>query len=89
VFTPKEIKHLIDATPYEEINDGPTYPIMGYNGFVKEAELNVINRRDLTEKVESFFKIPKIADRIQKTLGYDSFPDFQMSLQFIDFVLSK
>lgn len=89
VFTPEELKQVVPSSSHEETNNGPKFPIMGYNNYIKEVGLKVVNRRDLTEKVESFFKIPKIADRICKTLGSDSFPDFQMSLQFIDFVLSK
>lgn len=89
VFTQEELKQLIPNSHYEESNNGPVYPIMGYNKIIEDAGLKIVNRRDLTEKVENFFKIPKIADRIQKTLKYDQFPDFQMSLQFIDHVLSK
>lgn len=89
VFSPEEIKQIIPQSNYEEHNIGVVYPIKTYTDYVAEAGLNVINRRDLTEKVENFFKIPKIAERIIRNIKFDNFPEFQMSLQFIDFVLSK
>jgi 2-polyprenyl-3-methyl-5-hydroxy-6-metoxy-1,4-benzoquinol methylase len=89
VFTPDELKQLIPQSEYQEPTIGVTAPIMTYEKYVKEAGLKIVNRRDITEKVEPFFKIPKIADRIMKNCRMNFFPEFQMSLQFIDYVLKK
>ena len=89
VFTNDELNELVPNSKYKEENIGITYPIKTYSEYIKEAELNVLNRRDLTEKVEGFFQIPKIADRIMEKTKFEHFPEFQMSLQFIDFILSK
>jgi 2-polyprenyl-3-methyl-5-hydroxy-6-metoxy-1,4-benzoquinol methylase len=89
VFTPQEIKQLVPDAKGEESSIGVLYPLKTYNDMIERAGLKVDNRRDITEKVEPFFKIPKIAERIMKNTGMGSFPEFQMSLQFIDYVLKK
>ena len=89
VFTPDELKQLVPNSKYEEESTGVVYPIKTYVDYTKAAGLNVINRRDITENVEPFFKIPKIAERIMKNTNMNSFPEFQMSIQFIDFVLGN
>lgn len=89
VFTPEELKQLVPESKYQEPSIGVTAPIVTYERFVKEAGLKIANKRDITEKVEPFFKIPKIADRIMKNTKTNFFPEFQMSLQFIDYVLKK
>lgn len=89
VFTPEELKQLAPNVPYFEENIGVKFPLKTYHDYISQAGLRSINRRDITEKVEPFFKIPKIAERIMKNTEFDQFPEFQMKLQFIDFVLRK
>jgi SAM-dependent methyltransferase len=89
VFTPDELRQLIPNSKYREPCIGVTTPIRTYEGFITKAGLKIMNKRDIQEKVEPFFKIPKIAERIMRNLGVNSFPDFQMSLQFIDYILTK
>ena len=89
VFTPQELKQLVPDSKFEEPNIGVTFPIKTYCDWIAETGLQVLNRRDITDKVEEFFKIPKIAERIITTTKFDSFPEFQLGIQFIDFVLKK
>jgi len=89
VFSPSEIRQLIPTSSYEEPNAGINYPIKTYTQIIADAGLKVENRRDITEKVEPFFKIPKIAERIMKNTNTTSFPEFQMGLQFLDYILKK
>lgn len=89
VFNKEELKELIPSPEYEEPSINVTTPIMSYDKFIKEAGLQVLNRRDITEKVEPFFKIPKIAERIIANTKMNFFPEYQMSLQFLDYVLVK
>jgi 2-polyprenyl-3-methyl-5-hydroxy-6-metoxy-1,4-benzoquinol methylase len=89
VFTPEELKELVPNASYTEENIGVKYPLKTYHEYIADAGLRSINRRDISEKVEPFFKIPKIAERIMQNTEFDQFPEFQMSLQFIDFVLKK
>lgn len=89
VFTKDELEQLIPNSQFKEHNLGVTTPIATYKQFIADAGLNILTKRDVTEKVESFFKIPKIAERIMKNTNMPSFPEFQMSLQFIDYVLTK
>ena len=87
VFTEDELKQLTDHTP--EANIKVTYPLKTYAEFFKEAGLKIVYDRKTTQEVEAFFKAPKIAERIIKNTGMSSFPEFQMSLGFIDYVLTK
>ena len=89
VFTDEEIKQLVPHSDLHEESAGVTFPIRTYNEFIEQAGLKSINRRDLTERVEPFFKIPKIAERIMKKIDHPSFPEFQMGMQFIDYVVGK
>jgi 2-polyprenyl-3-methyl-5-hydroxy-6-metoxy-1,4-benzoquinol methylase len=89
VFTKDEIKKLITDDKYVEETIEVKYPISTYLKFIESSGLKIANRRDITSKVDPFFKIPKIAERIIKNTGMDQFPEFQMSLDFIDFVLKK
>lgn len=89
VFTPEEIKQIVPDAKYTEPSIGVIAPIVTYNKFITEAGLKISSKREITEKVEPFFKIPRIAERIMKNTGMTGFPEFQMSLQFIDYVLVK
>lgn len=89
VFSEDEIKQLVPNSKYEEENVGVVYPLRTYHKYLEDAGLASVNRRDITEKVEPFFKIPKIAERIMARIEVNDFPEFQMSLQFVDFVLKK
>jgi 2-polyprenyl-3-methyl-5-hydroxy-6-metoxy-1,4-benzoquinol methylase len=64
-------------------------PIATYRSWIKNSGLKVDNERIIKEPVEEFFKAPKIADRIQKNVRMDCFPEFQMSIQFVDYILAK
>ena len=87
VFTDKELKLLSD---YEsEPNAKIVTPINSYGEIFKTAGLVISSQRNITESVDSFFKIPKIAERIIANTGFQRFPEFQMGLQFIDYVLTK
>lgn len=89
VFSEAELKGLLPENAHEEPSIGVIAPIMTYEKFVKDAGLKIVNRRDITEKVEPFFKIPKIAERIINHAKTSNFPEFQMSLQFLDYILVK
>lgn len=90
VFTPEELKSIIPESAFEQKNYGVKYPLMTYGKYIEESGLKEVNRRDVKENVEQFFKIPKISERILKNLGgFDAFPEFQMSMGFIDYILKK
>lgn len=91
VFTPDELK-LIDpewgATSQFEYNIGYTRPIMMYKNLIDNSNLTIEHVREMKEEVESFFMTPVIAKRIKDNTKMNDFPEFQMSLQFIDYVLT-
>lgn len=89
VFSDEELAELVPESKYREDSIRVIYPVKTYTEFVEQAGLKIANRRDITERVEPFFKIPKIAERIMKNCNTQKFPDFQLTLQFIDFVLKK
>lgn len=87
VFTEEELKQLTDYNP--EPNIKVIYPLKTYSDFFKDAGLKIVYDRKTTQEVEAFFKAPKISERIIKNTGMNAFPEFQMSLGFIDYVLTK
>ena len=89
IFTPDELKQLIPEPKYSEPNIGITTPLATYDSYISKAGLKTLSKRDLTKKVEPFFQIPKIAERIMKNLNKNTFPEFQMQMVFLDYVLVK
>lgn len=89
VFSPEELNQLVPDAKHAELrNIGVVYPIKTYGEFITNAGLKIVTKREVTEKVEPFFRIPKIAERIMKSAKQNKFPDFQMGMQFIDYNLS-
>jgi len=87
VFTEDELRQLSDYVP--ENNIKAAYPVVTYEKIIKESGLKIKTQRNITEKVDNFFKVPKLAERIMLNTGHKSYPEFQMGLQFIDYVLVK
>ncbi len=89
IFSPDEIRKLVPTPKHEESNAGIVFPMKTYSDYFAQAGLTIVSKRDITEKVETFFKIPRIAQKIMQTTRTDQFPEFQLGLQFIDYVLTK
>lgn len=89
VFSPEEIRLLLPESKYEEPNIGVVKPIVTYESYIAAAGLKIQHRTNIEEKIEPFFKIPKIAERIMKQTKLPNFPEFQLTLQFLNFKLSK
>lgn len=89
VFTPEELTSLVPNSVYKQDNIGSSTPLGSYQKMIEDAGLKSVSRREIKEKPEDFFKMPKIANRIMKNTGHESFPEFQMSLSFIDWELEK
>lgn len=89
VFNDEEIKELIPKSDFSEECIKINTPIATYNNHINKSGLKVQNRRDITEKSEPFFKIPLISNRIIKNTEFNDFPEFQMSMQFLDYCLIK
>lgn len=88
VFTEEELEQIVQSKHKDE-NIGVLYPLKTYSDFITGAGLKEVSRREIKEAVEPFFKIPKIAQRIMSRTKFQQFPEWQMSLQFIDYVLEK
>jgi 2-polyprenyl-3-methyl-5-hydroxy-6-metoxy-1,4-benzoquinol methylase len=89
VFTEEELNELFPDAKHTEPNIGITTPLATYTKSIDDAKLAVVHKREIKDKVENFFKIPKVAERIMKHTKHPKFPEFQMSLQFVDYVLKK
>lgn len=89
VFTPAELKELVPDPAFKEPNLNVVYPIKTYDTFVSNAGLEVVSRDNIVERVEPFFKAPKIAERITRNTSSAYMPEYQMTIQFVDYVLTK
>lgn len=81
---------LIKLLPNEEDyipNNGSSKPIKSYEEYIRESGFIIESRNEITEKPEEFFKNPNIAKIIQNKTGFNEFPEFQMSLNFVDYKL--
>lgn len=90
VFTPDELKLLLPDAKFVEWNQGHvTTPLASYKKIFDDAALEIVNTRPVKDTVEPFFKAPSIAKRIMDTTNFQQLPEFQMGMQFIDYVLKK
>lgn len=89
VFSEEEIKQLISDESLVEENIGVTTPMKTYENFIQSSGLTQVHRREITSKVDPFFKIPRIAERVMKSTKMKQFPEYQMGLDFIDYVLKN
>ena len=89
IFTPAELNQLIPNSTQSQFNLGVMTPIATYQKMFDDAGLKIANRRDIKEQPETFFKTPIIANRIMQITGHKSYPEFQMSLSFIDYTLTN
>ncbi len=87
VFTQEELKKIIPNFKQHIRNTGNYSPIITYEKYIANAGLEVISKNMTTEPVELFFKTGIVANRIMENAGRASFPDFQCSLQFVDWKL--
>lgn len=89
VFTEQELEKIFNGKK-GIFNRGIVKPLATYKYAFDKAGFKIMEER-ITPKsqVEAFFKTPTIANRIMKNTGFDSFPEFQMSMDFIDFFLQK
>ena len=70
-------------------NNGPTRPIKTYEEYIRNSGFIINERIEITEKPEEFFKSEKISNLIKNKIGFNDFPEFQMSINFIDYKLIK
>jgi 2-polyprenyl-3-methyl-5-hydroxy-6-metoxy-1,4-benzoquinol methylase len=90
VFSPEELKSLMPDAKYVDWNQGNVMtPLATYKKLFNDTSLEIVNTRPVKDTVEPFFKAPLLAKKIIKTVGFNVFPEFQMGLQFIDYVLKK
>ena len=88
VLSEEELKELCPEAS-QESNYGSNSPIYTYNNHIKKANLKIEKRSDTKEEIEDFFMRPVIAKRISKNTQRPNLPEFQMKLQWIDYVLKK
>ena len=90
VFTPEEFEKILPSSEFSEPSMKSGTPIMTYDKIVKDAGLKFVGQgRQSRLPVDQFFKRPEIVSRILKNTGHKDFPEFQMSLQFIDYLIVK
>ena len=68
-------------------NYGPTRPIKTYDEYIKEAGFIIEDRQEERFFPEEFFKSPNISKLIQSKTGFNEYPEFQLSLEFLDYKL--
>lgn len=87
VFTEEELHTIVASNEHAISSTKVIDPLTDYATAIETVGLRVISKREIVERVEPFFKIPKIAERIIKNTGVHEFPERLMSMQFIDAVL--
>lgn len=86
VFTDEELQLIIpDYIP--EINAAVTHPLKTYKEYADIAGFKIINELITKSDVEDYFKHDFIASKIIANTGKSNFPEFQMSIEFIDHIL--
>jgi len=92
VFTPEELKEIDPkwaTSPHIEPTLPHVFPVRMYQAMIEAAGLHIEDKRESLEAVEMIFKTPLFAKRIMQNLKINEFPDFPLSVQFIDYVLTR
>ena len=86
-LTENELRYL-----YPDIKNYPTnkiiYPVKTYREYIDQSGLTVHSVKVVNSDIEEFFKRREIAEIISKNNNFES-PIMQMSMQFVDFVLTN
>lgn len=86
----EDIQKLCQDDPYVDFNhSGVVFPKSKYEAMFKEAGLKVKHTNVIREEVEPFFKEGLIGKFIQPHFKMNHFPEYQLSIQFIDYALVK
>lgn len=88
VFNDNQLKEIYPEISITKTNKITT-PIKNYSELIKKSGLKVKNRYEINNPVETFFKNELIQNAIKNNLKIDFFPEKQMSIQFVDYCLSK
>lgn len=89
IFTEEELSGIIPQPKFVEPSRQIIRPIATYDQYIKLANLVTLNRREITEKPEPFFRLPTLEKRICQRTKMPNFPEYQMGVQFVDYVLTK
>ena len=86
-LTENELKYL-----YPDMKNYPTskiiYPVKTYREHIDQSGLTVHSVKVINSDIEDFFKKREISEIISKNNNFQG-PIMQMSMQFVDFVLTK
>jgi 2-polyprenyl-3-methyl-5-hydroxy-6-metoxy-1,4-benzoquinol methylase len=91
IFTEEEIKNLGYKTD-DSIRTKILYPIMAYKQIIEKSELKQNEPEFERQNIEDFFEKNEIvSNRIKKAVpvGNSEFPRFQLSICFLDYILTK
>ena len=84
-FSEEEIKSF--GLEYDLPKSKVLYPLRTYKKLLDDVGFEILNKRDITESVEEFFKKRFMARRLEKITGSKDLLDFPMTVQFVDYLL--
>ncbi len=85
IFTQDELESLVPGCTAEYPAQKILKPIKEYETMFSTAGLHIKTKRESNRVVENFFKTPIMSEMILKNTQMETFPHYQMSLQFIDY----
>lgn len=89
IFTEEELK-LIAPNLVLEPNIKVVKPYLTYGKYIDDSKLKIKQHEETKHEGDlTFFKIPTITEKILQSSGMKAFPEFQMRINFIDYVLTK
>lgn len=93
VFTPEELSEILPGVQGEP-NYGIKYPLKEYAAIFTQGGFHGTgggfqSKKEHIEPAEDFFKRPSIINRIRKNTGMTGFPEYQLSVQGIEYTLRK
>ena len=65
------------------------YPMKKYRDTINITELKIITENPVTQELDQIIKDSLIIDKIRKDYGFLEKPNFQMTLNFVDYILAK
>lgn len=87
-LTESEIEDFV-GKPVEIKVNKHFYPMKKYRDTISSVELKIITENPVTQELDQIIKDSLIVEKIKKDYSFLERPNFQMTLNFVDYILGK
>jgi len=87
-LTEKELEHFTGKKIEVKVNKH-FFPMKKYRDTINNSELKILTENQVTQEIDQIIKDSLIIEKIKKDYSFLEKPNFQMTLNFVDYILGK